>query len=208
MKTCHRNRMAVAALGACVVMSGCQTTGGTSDQAVGAGIGAALGCGIGLLAGGQAKYCLAGAAAGGLLGWGVVALSEYNARQVRTTSADQRIYGLTGPVDSTQIKIRKGSSAPKKVKPGQGVKISTDYSVILPPNESGVNVTESWTLKKDGQVLMDFAPQTNRRTAGGWNADAEIPIPSDAKPGTYVVLHKVKAGSAYDEDESTFTVRS
>jgi hypothetical protein len=197
-----------AGMSAMVVFSGCQTTGETNEQVVGAGVGAALGCGVGLLVGGRAENCLAGAAAGGLLGWGVVKLNQYEARQVRSASADRRVYGLTQQVDSTQVKIRKGTSTPKRVRPGQDVDIATDYSVMLPPGDQSANVKESWVLKKDGKVLANLPPQTNRRTAGGWAASAVIPIPSDAAPGTYVVEHKVSAGSSYDSDESTFTVRS
>jgi hypothetical protein len=191
-----------------IVLSGCQTTGEANEQAMGAGVGAALGCGVGLLIGGRAENCLAGAAAGGLLGWGVVKLNQYQAHQVRSASADQRVYGLTQAVNSPQVKIRKGTSAPRRVRPGQSVDISTDYSLMLPPGDRSAKVKESWVLMKDGKVLANLPPQTNRRTAGGWAASAEIPIPGDAAPGTYVVEHKVSAGSSYDEDESTFTVRS
>lgn len=208
MKTLKLKRLAAVATAAGIVLSGCQTTGGTRAQATGAGVGAALGCGVGLLVGGRAEHCLAGAAAGGLLGWGVVKLSQYQAQQVRTTASDQRVYGLTRPVDSTQVKIRNGTSTPNRVKAGQDVKIAMDYSLMLPPDQSTTPVKESWVLKKDGKVLANLPPQTNQRSAGGWAASAAIPIPRDAKPGTYVIEHRVKAGSSYDEDESTFVVRS
>ncbi|MEA3274557.1 MAG: hypothetical protein U9Q81_04530 [Pseudomonadota bacterium] len=208
MKTLNLKGLAAATAAAAIALSGCQTTGDTRDQATGAGIGAALGCGVGLLVGGQAKHCLAGAAAGGLLGWGVVKLNQYQSQQVRSTTSDQRVYGLTQPVNSTQVKIRNGTSSPKSVKAGQDVKIAMDYSLMLPPGQSNTSVKESWVLKKDGKVLANLPPQTNQRSAGGWEASASIPIPGDAKPGTYVVEHRVNAGSSYDEDESTFVVRA
>jgi hypothetical protein len=197
-----------AAMSATIVIAGCQSTGGeVNEQMVGAGVGAALGCGVGLLIGGRAESCLAGAAAGGLVGWGVVKLNQYQAHQVRSASADRRVYGFTQAVDTPQVKIRRGTSSPKRVRPGQDVRITTDYSVLLPPGDQSTIVKESWVLKKDGKVLARLQPQTNRRTAGGWDAVASIPIPSNAAPGTYVVEHKVAAGSSYDEDDSTFTVR-
>jgi hypothetical protein len=179
-----------------------------SEEVTGAGIGALVGCGIGAAITGTARGCAGGAAIGGLLGFGVVKLSQYQARQVRSQKADQRMYGLTQPVDSTQVKIRKGKSAPKTVKAGDTVKLATDYSLMLPKGETTTTVKESWTLKKDGKIMANMEPQRNKREAGGWAADAEVPLPANAPPGTYVVVHRVEAGKSYDETESTFVVRS
>jgi hypothetical protein len=68
------------------------------------------------------------------------------------------------------------------------------------------SVSEGWTLKKDGKVLADLPQQNNQRTSGGWSADASIPIPTNAQPGTYVIEHKVQAGTSYDTDDSFFIV--
>lgn len=208
MKIKARVRLVSVIAAAAVVMSGCQTTGGVSEEAAGAGIGALVGCGIGAAITGTARGCAGGAAIGGLLGFGVVKLSQYEARQVRSAKADQRLYGLTQSTDSTQVKIRKGKSTPKTVKAGDSVKIVTDYSLVLPRGETSTTVKESWALKKDGKVVMNMEPQRNSRESGGWAANAEIPIPSSAAAGTYVVVHRVEAGKSYDETESTFVVRS
>jgi hypothetical protein len=61
-------------------------------------------------------------------------------------------------------------------------------------------------LKKDGKGLAALPAQTHDRAAGGWNIDGVIPIPKNATAGTYVIEHKVQAGTAYDTDESTFVV--
>jgi LysM repeat protein len=203
------SRATVVAAVAASLVSGCATMGGEGQQqAMGAGIGAALGCGVGVLITRNARGCAIGAAAGGLLGWGVVKINQYQAKQVRSASADRRVYGLTKAVDTSLVKIRKGASSPKAVKPGQVVVISTDYSLLLPRRESSETVYESWALKKDGKVLYSLPEQANKRTGGGWVAEATINVPKSAPPGTYVVEHKVKAGSSYDTDESTFIVKS
>lgn len=172
--------------------------------------GAALGCLTGFIAGGNASSCgtgaAIGAATGAVIGWGAVKISQYQASQVRTPQNDQQMYGLTKPVDATQVKIRKGSSTPRTVKPGESVNLSTDYSLMLPPKTTSVPVVESWTLEKDGKVLADLPQKSTDRQSGGWNADAMIPIPKNAEPGTYVIDHKVQAGTSYDTDESTFVV--
>lgn len=209
MYTQRKTSVLAAAVAASLVLSGCATMDGEGQQqALGAGLGAAVGCGIGALITRDARGCAAGAAIGGALGFAVVKINQYEAKQVRSVTADARLYGLTKPVDSAQVKIRNGASTPKAVKVGQEVVISTDYSVRVPKSESTVSVSESWSLKKDGKVLYSLPAQQNARAPGGWVATATIPVPADAPPGTYVVEHKVKAGSSYDTDESTFIVKS
>ncbi|MGZ4960077.1 MAG: hypothetical protein ACXV7J_12545 [Methylomonas sp.] len=209
------NRKHLVALALCPVLmtGGCATQQG-NDQLTGAGIGmaggAALGCLTGFLAGGDAGGCAKGAAigavTGAVAGWGTVKVSQYQATQVRTAQQDQQIYGLTKAVNTTQVKINKGTSMPNMVRPGDSVKLLTDYSVQLPANTSTTPVSESWILKKDGRVLADLPPQNNQRSSGGWSADATVPIPTNAELGTYVIEHKVLAGNSYDTDESTFVV--
>lgn len=206
-------RKNLIALALCpVLLAGCATQQG-NDQLMGAGAGAlggaALGCLIGYAAGGGSG-CATGAAIGGatgmVAGWGAVKYSQYQSEQVRTVQQDQSLYGLTKSVASPQVKINKGVSEPKSVRPGGSVNLATDYSVQLPNTMAATLVAESWTLKKDGQVLADLPAKTSQRTAGGWAANATIPIPGNATPGTYVIEHKVQSGNSYDTDESTFLV--
>ena len=208
MTISNRSSMTTLTAAIALTLSGCVTTGDTQGQAMGAGIGAALGCGVGALVTGDAQGCATGAAIGGVLGWGVVAINQYQARQVRSSSADNRVYGLTKPVSSTQVKIRRGSNSPKSVRAGQPVNIVTDYSVMLPSSAGTAMVTESWTLKKDGKVVTQLPEKSTSRSAGGWEAQAEITIPADVPPGTYVIEHSVKSGGSYDMDESSFVIRS
>lgn len=198
-----------AAVSASLVTSGCATMGDEGQmQALGAGLGAAVGCGVGALVTRDAKGCAAGAAIGGAIGFTAVKINQYQAKQVRSSKADARLYGLTKPVNSPQVKIRKGTSNPSSVKAGQAVTITTDYSLMLPTSASDTNVSESWALKKDGKVLYTLPAQVNERTPGGWSTSAAIDVPQNAQPGTYVVEHKVKVGSSYDTDESVFVVKS
>lgn len=208
-----RKHLVALALVPVLMTGGCATQQG-NDQLMGAGAGmaggAALGCLTGFLASGHAGGCATGAAVGAAVGavtgWGAVKLSQYQATQVRSAQEDQQIYGLTKSVNATQVKINKGTSTPNLVRPGDSVKLFTDYSVQLPANMSTTPVSESWTLKKDGKVLAELPPQNNQRTSGGWNADATVPIPTNAELGTYVIEHKILAGNSYDTDESTFVV--
>lgn len=191
----------------CSLVAGCATPE-QNQQMLGATGGAVLGCLAGALISGNARGCAAGAVAGAAVGWGTVKLTQYNATQVRSATEDQRVYGLTSPVQSTTVKIRTGKAIPDKVKLGEQVKIVTDYSLLVPQGMSGSEVVESWVLKKDGKVLTNVTPQRVIREGGGYAVDATIPIPTNATPGTYVVETKVQAGTSYDVDQAVFVVEA
>jgi len=191
----------------CGALSGC-ATGEGNQQLLGAGLGTAVGCGLGYAVGG-ARGCAVGSVLGAASGWGIVAQYQ-QATQVRSATQDQQIYGVTEPVSTTQIQIRKANASPATVRPGDTVQVTTDYSLMMPQAlaTQGTDVKESLALKKDGKVLFSTPPQTTRRGVGGWVAPAQIPIPKNAQPGTYVVEHKVEVGTSYDTDESVFLVGS
>jgi hypothetical protein len=67
-------------------------------------------------------------------------------------------------------------------------------------------LTDRQALKKDGKVLANVPAQITHRAAGGWIVSAQIPIPTNATLGTYVVEHEVQVGRSYDTDESVFVV--
>ena len=106
------------------------------------------------------------------------------------------------------LKIEKCSTTPLQARRGNAVRISTDYLVKLPQGVSEINVDESWTLKKGNTVLAMIPPQRVSRGEGAWQTNASIVIPKGAKPGTYVVEHRVQAGAQVDAAESAFTVVS
>jgi len=189
------------------LLSGCATTPGQQQQAWGAGLGALTGGGLAALAGGNRQAIAAGALAGGFIGWGAVKLSQYHATQTMTAT-QMEANGLARPVTTTTINIRNGTATPGMVRPGNQVRVVTDYLVNAPAGTSSIQIAETWSLKKDGQPLATLPAANQVRGPGGYAAEAYIPIPQDAAPGTYVVEHKVQAGTSYDVDESVFVVSS
>jgi hypothetical protein len=187
------------------LVAGCATTE-QNQQLGGAAVGGLAGGLLCTALGGNTAACLASAAAGAAIGWGTVKVSQYRSSQVRSSQSDNRIYGLTAPPDSTSVVVRKSSAAPQNVRPGQAVSVSTDYSVILPRGTSQADVVESWVLTKNGKVLANLSQPPVQRSAGGYVAEAEIPIPANAPHGTYVVEHKVQAGTVSDSQSSVFYV--
>jgi hypothetical protein len=190
----------------CSLLSACMTSE-QRDQTFGALAGAAAGAGIGALAGGgSTKAIVAGAAAGAVVGWGAVKLTQYYAERKRSANEEAKAFGYR-PSEGTVVKIRSADTEPQQVKAGQKVTFNTDYAVLAPPGTSAVAVQEMWELSKDGKALAKVPPRQENREPGGWQARASITAPSDAQPGTYVVKHRVEAGTSYDERIAAFIIQ-
>lgn len=189
------------------LLTGCASMTPESQQAMGAAFGAVAG---GLATGlttGNVGYGLAGAVGGAALAWGAVKLVQYNSEQVRSAQQDQRLYGFAPAVNAPTVKLNKGNASPEMVSPGQHVDVVSDYSLSLPASQTIVQVQETYSLKKDGNVLFQSPIQTAQHTAGGYAITAGIPIPADAKPGTYVIESKIQAGNSYDTNQAVFVVK-
>ncbi len=188
------------------LFSGCATQSDYQELA-GGGIGAVLGAGVAALAGGDVKTIVAAGVGGAIAGRGVAKVIDCRSNKTRSVNRDNEIYGLSESAKTSLVKIRRGSSFPEMVRPGEFVNIVTDYSVIAPEGAKSVNVEESWLLKKDGVVLAVLDPKNHQRSPGGWTSKAQIQIPQGAGSGTYLIEHKVQSGTSYDVDQSVFVVR-
>lgn len=197
-----------------ISLTGCNTMETQNNQTAVAVGGCVAGALLGALINGGRGAAI-GCAGGALVGWSAVRLTEYNSQQARSYSSDQKkyaradpdFYGLNKAVTSPAVRIRKASSSPTKVKQGGSLLLNTDYSVVMPSGMNEAKVKHSWTLTKDGRRLSSVDSPTETRTAGGWNSKAEITIPDQAEPGTYYVEHRVKIGSTYDTETTSFVVR-
>lgn len=177
------------------------------DQMFGALGGAALGGGIGaLLTRGDPKAFLAGAIAGGAVGWATVKLVQYHSERMRSAKDEAKAFGYR-PAEGTLVKIRGATVTPDRVEPGNTATFEMEYSVLAPSGTHSVPVEETWQLQKDGEVLSSVPSKKQDRSPGGWNAGADITIPKNAKKGTYVVKNRVEAADGYDERIAVFTVQ-
>jgi hypothetical protein len=183
------------------LLTGCATM----EQSAGL---ATLGCaGIGILTGVLTKNAGAGAGAGaGCLALAGIAIYNYHSSQTRTVAEDQKLYGYTPSVNTTEVKIRNVTALPETVRPGENLKVNLDYSVIAPKGANNVHVQETMVLKRDGKVVSQLSDRTIPRELGGSNTEAEFKIPAKLPPGTYVIEQKVQAGSSYDVRPTVFVV--
>jgi len=183
------------------LLTGCATM----EQSAGL---ATLGCaGVGILTGALTGSAGAGAGAGaGCLALAGLALYSYHSSQTRTAAEDQKLYGYTTPMNTTEVKIRNATAFPETVRAGDKLKIALDYSVMAPKGTQNVNVQETMTLKKDGKVLQELSNRPVTRQLGGGNSEVDFTIPNKMPPGTYVIEQKVQSGSSYDVRPTVFVV--
>ncbi|MGR8998495.1 MAG: tetratricopeptide repeat protein [Gammaproteobacteria bacterium] len=129
----------------------------------------------------------------------------YRSAQTRTVQQDQRIYGYA-KVNSLEVKIRNATAFPDRVRAGETVKLTLDYSVMAPKGIKNVDVTESMILKHDGKVMITFPDRPIKRSLGGSSAEVDLPTPAKMPPGTYVIEYKVQAGTSNDIRPVVFVV--
>jgi hypothetical protein len=170
----------------------------------------AVGCGlVGAVVGlGTGSSGLGAAAGAGCMAIAVVTVYNYHTSQVRTAQQDQRLYGYTAPVNSTEVKIRNAQASPETVRPGSPVKLTLDYSVMAPNGTQSVDVTETMTLKHDGKVVQVLNDKPINRQLGGSSTSFDFTVPDKMPAGTYVIEQKVSAGTSYDIRPTVFVVGS
>ncbi|MCI0733602.1 MAG: hypothetical protein L0Y38_07250 [Methylococcaceae bacterium] len=203
-----KNLKIVPGIALVVWLSGCANMS-TGEQA-----GAALlGCGaVGAIVGLATDSAGIGAAAGGgclALGAAAIAINYYQSQQSRSYTQDQEAYGYSlAQVTEPVVKVRNGTASPNVVRSGDKLAVTTNYSVITPEDQAqnAIAVEETLVLSKDGELIKTLGPRVEQRTAGGWDAQAEMKIPDKMPAGTYVIEHKVKVGDSYSVQNSSFEV--
>ena len=189
------------------LLTSCATTEENQQLGGAALLGTAAGLATALITGDVGAGIAVGLA-GAALGWGAVKMMQHESQQVRTRAEDQRLYGLAPASNRVQIKLNKGYASPNLVRPGQQTVIFSDYSLAVPnAQKNQAQVTYSWKLKKDGEVLTESKPVSQMKMAAGHQTRQPIDIPRNAKPGTYVVETRLAAGSMYDVNETAFVVK-
>lgn len=168
----------------------CATTEGT-QQATGTILGGAAGGLICAVAGGNTAQCLASAAGGAALGWGLVKVKQVSERR----------YDLAKTTSRPVVVIRDYRLDPPAVAPGQAFTASTTYDLMTPPNTGPRPVTQSFKiLNSEGKEVNKFSPiQGQLKEQGRYEVGWEVPIPKKAPPGRYRLVQVLDAQTASPE---------
>jgi gas vesicle protein len=182
-----------------LVAMGCETMGES------AGLGGALGAGAGAIIGHQSGHtvegALIGAAVGALAG---IVIHDIKAHQVRDAQQTAAQYNYA-PAQGVKIVGESGSCNPVTIHPGQAVNTSVQYAVMGAP-QNGITITETRTLRQNGQVIKQVSSQDFMRTDGTWESSQQISFPSNAPAGTYEVCQTVSAQGAQFQQNVVFNI--
>ena len=182
-----------------LAVAGCETMGES------AGLGGALGAGAGAIIGHQSGHTVEGALIGGALGAlaGIV-IHDIKAHQVRNAQQTAAQYNYA-PAQGVKIYGESGNCTPGVIRPGQAVTTSVQYAVLGAP-ASGIQVTETRTLKQNGQIIKQVSSQDFMRTDGTWESTQQINFPGNAPAGSYEVSQIVSTPSSQFQQNVVFNV--
>lgn len=187
----------LVACGMC--LGGCQTTGGSA--ALVSALGAGLGAVIGNQSGHAAEGALIGAALGGLTGFVVgKAVKEKQLASQQQVEQEWVQQGKSVPAEPTVI-IEDLSPTPQTVRPGEKLAVTTVYTAYSPSDSVP---TAKLRLLRDGKELASSDLDVSQ--TGRSEFTKELPMPSSAQQGDYVVEVTMQNGADVATRQSTFTV--
>lgn len=186
-------------LSAALIAVGCETMGES------AGLGGALGAGAGAIIGNQSGHAvegaLIGAAVGALAG---IIVHDIKAHQVRNAQQTAAQYNYA-PAQGVKIVPENSACSPGVIRAGGTVTTSVQYAVLGAP-PSGINITETRTLRQNGRVIKQVSSQDFMRTDGTWESTQEINFPANTPPGSYEVSQSIRAPSGQFDQNVVFNV--
>ena len=182
-----------------LIAMGCETMGES------AGLGGALGAGAWAIIGNQSGNAIGGALIGGAIGAlaGIV-IHDIKAHQVRNAQQTAAQYNYA-PSQGVKIVGESGTCTPGAIRPGQAVTTSVQYAVMGAP-PSGIQITETRTLRQNGQVIKQVSSQDFMRTDGTWESTQQINFPANAPAGSYEVSQVISAQNSQFQQNVVFNV--
>lgn len=177
------------------------------QQAMGAGVGGALGAASCLIVGRcDTKDAVIRTAAGAAVGWVAVRITQANSHKRADGAQEAAVLGYTPP-QGTVVKLQNAAIDPTYCGGGQEVRFSMEYTVLAPPDKPSLPVAERWVILKEGKPQITLDNGTHQRDQGRWVSNASIQLPAQVQAGTYVVKNEITAGSKYDLREVPFYVQ-
>lgn len=180
-------------------IAGCETMSEQQKSgAVGAGAGAVVGAVAGALLDkknpgkGAAIGAAAGALVGGAAGW---AVGEYRVRQVRTREQAAAATDYT-PAQGVVARIEKAATTPQQLKPGEQLTFQAQYTVLAPPQQKEIRVTETQTILFDNRHLKDLPQKELTLAPGTIDVQHSLTLPKEAAEGLYLMMTSITPATA------------
>lgn len=129
---------------------------------------------------------------------------EVKARQLRNAQETNANHEYN-PDRGLDIVVESTNASPAVVKPGGSVTFSIVYAV-MGAGGNGVGVTETRTLRQNGEVLKEITPTSFVRTDGTWESTQQISFPPNARAGSYEMVQTVSAASIQVQKITMFSI--
>ena len=189
--------LCVAVAGVALIVSGCETYGGSA--AAGGLLGAGAGAIIGHQSGHAGEGALIGAAVGALAGVVAKDVRVKRARKREETAAQYNYKADQGEM----LTLENAQALPSVVKRGNMVEASIQYALL--GTGAGTSVKETRTLKKGGDVIATVSSKTFTRDDGTWVSTQQFQVPENLEPGQYTVVQTVQTAQNTISGSATFT---
>lgn len=166
--------------------------------------GAAIGAGVGALAGGLYKGSK-GALVGGMLGalaGGII--GEYLYRKEKAADQTYREHSYR-PTEGVRVELVGAGAEPTAVAPGAQVTLQATYALMAPNPQQELQVTEARLVTLNGAKVAETTANVSR-TPGTYTSKVPITLPPTAAAGTYQYIVTISSAGQSSTLEAAFAV--
>lgn len=180
-------------------LPGCASYGGAG--LVGAALGAGAGALIGKQSGHAGRGALIGAAVGGLT---AVAVHDIVARKTKDAETTMAEYNYT-PAQGEMMTFELARVEPGVIRRGSMAEASFQY--VLLGTGTGVPVTETRTLLRNGETIAQLSSKTYTRNDGTWVSTQPFRVSDGLETGEYTLYQTAKTAKSEISGSTKFIVQ-
>jgi hypothetical protein len=111
------------------------------------------------------------------------------------------------PYMGSLVQIREVNVMPTVIQPGGSVRLGVNYCVVCPAPHMTMKITECREILFDNRPVMQPLLREVVRTQGLITSTLTLPVPQDAREGTYTVVTTVYNTASCGKCLSRFFVR-
>jgi hypothetical protein len=115
------------------------------------------------------------------------------------------------PAQGVVARIEKAATTPQQLRPGEQLTFQAQYTVLAPPQQKEIRVTETQTILFDNRRLKDLPPKELTLAPGTTDIQHSLTLPKEAADGLYLMMTSVTpvAANAQTVEVATpFVVRT
>jgi len=168
--------------------------------AIGTGVGALAGAGLGYAIKGK-KGALVGGLVGALAGG---AIGAYLDHRDKTAEQTNKVHNYQ-PTQGVRLELVGAGADPIATTPGAEVTLQATYALMSPNPQNELQVTEARLLTLNGVKVAETTANVSR-TPGTYTSKVPITLPPSAAKGNYQYVVTVSAGGQSSQLASNFAV--